>query len=294
MGKSLNFPNGDKPAVKPVTEKVVANSVTYPKRITIDTEKGVKTSGEVTFADVISLCLNAIVSNALRVVDFTVVNESKAKAGEPATMTVEELAEYMESVRKNVTQYLYDQMNGAFTQALNTFAPDIALHPGLTELAILKAEDELIAQYFEQLPPDTLESAKAEAEKLFAQSRRALLQKIEDKKAAEEALNFTPATPEEIEEETTKRALRIIERFNEEEDSVTEQELAWAKEWLTNHSLPCMEPAVDPEVKTDGTNFEIVAKPPLTNEECGAICSQCENEVCKKSPPVGKILTGLE
>ena len=42
------------------------------------------------------------------------------------------------------------------------------------------------------------------------------------------------------------------------------------------------EPAADPEVKTDGTNFEIIAKPPLTNEECGAICSQCEHDVCKK------------
>lgn len=279
MGKSLNFPKGDTPPVKPVTEKAVANSV---KRITIDTEKGIKTSGEVTFADVLSLCLNAIVSNAFRVVEFTVLNESKAKPGEEPSMTVEELADYMVSVRKTMTQYLYDQMNASFTQAMETFAPDISMHPGLTELAILKAEDEIIAEYFEQLPADTLASAKAEAEKLFAQSRRALLQKIEDKKAAEEALNFTPATPEEIEEETTKRALRIIEMFNEEEVSVTEQELVWAKEWLTNHPLPCMEPAVDPEVKTDGTNFEIVAKPPLTNEECGAICSQCEHDVCKK------------
>ena len=273
MGKSLNFPKSDTPK----TDKVVANSVVYAKRITIDTEKGIKTSGEVTFSDVLNLCLNAIVANAFRVVDFTVVEESKAKPNEEPTMTAEELSEYMVSIRKNVIQHLYDMMNESFSTALATFAPDLQLHPGLTELAILKAEDELIAQYFEQLPPDTLESAKAEAEKLFAQSRRALLQKIEDKKAAEEALTFTPATPEEIEEETTKRALRVIERFNEEEDSVTKQELAWAKEWLTNHPLPCMEPAADPEVKTDGTNFEIVAKPSLTNEECGAICSQCEN-----------------
>ena len=314
MGKTLAF-KGDTP-----TEKVVANSVTYPKRITIDTEKGIKTTSEVTFADVISLCLNAIVSNAFRVVDFTVVNESKAKAGEPATMPVEELAEYMESVRKNVTQYLYDQMNGAFTQALNTFAPDIALHPGLTELAILKAEDELIAQYFEQLPPDTLESAKAEAEKLFAQSRRRLLQKIADINAEQEALQFTPATEEEIREEERRRAVRIMKAHEEEEDSVSEEDLAWAKQYLIDNPLPCMTPAVEPEDTTshwqeatkDGKDilicyhcgFEIepdevlpLVCPVCSREmvptyeatptkaeldDCGALCSQCEHDVCKK------------
>ena len=76
--------------------------------------------------------------------------------------------------------------------------------------------------------------------------------------------------------------MRIIKAYEDKEDWVLEKDLAWAKEWLTNHPLPCMEPAVDPEVKTDGTNFEIVAKPPLTNEECGAICSQCEHDVCRK------------
>lgn len=46
--------------------------------------------------------------------------------------------------------------------------------------------------------------------------------------------------------------------------------------------LPCMVPAVEPgeEVPT----YEVTPTKEL--DDCGAICEQCENEVCKKGPAV--------
>lgn len=267
MAKPLKFPTGEAP-------KAVANSVVYPKRITIDTEKGIRTSGDVTFLDVLNLCLNAIVANAFRVVDFTVTNEAK----EHTDKTEEELADYMVSVRKNVVSHLYDKMNESFTSTLATFAPDLHQHPGLTELAIMKAEDELIEEYFASLPPDTLESAKEEAQKVFEQSRRALLQKIADNKAAAE--QFQALTPEQ------DAALHVLV-----DEEATEEAKEQAKAYIAANPLPCMTPAVEP-----GETVEHFERTPSKEEldDCGAICSQCENETCKKSPPIGKLLNGLE
>lgn len=308
MGKTLKISNGDSPAVKPQTKKVVANSIVYPKRIVIDEVKGFTATGDVTFVDLLNLCLNAIVSNGFKVIETTVFEESKAKPGEEATMTKQELEDYLVAVRKNVTAYLYDKMNEAFSDALGILAPDIQQHPGITEIAIMKCEDELIRDYLASLPEEQREVAQKEAEKLLEQSKRALLQKIKDQKQATPAETFVPLTPEQ------DAALKILA-----DEDATDEAKEQAKAYIAANPLPCMTPARDPEAPTvipvaepsqeeldvcgeqhakcqpviseDGKAIEIVAKPSAT---CEGICAMCSNDPCLKAPTIDKMLEGLE
>lgn len=288
MGKTVQFPT-----------KAVPNSVSYSKRITIDSVKGNRVSEGVTFTDVLNLCLNAIVSNAFNVVAITTETHAETLAPD-----VENRDKQIEAMRRAVTEHLYDLMNSMFSSTLEAFAPEIAKHPGLTELAIMKAEDEIVAAYLEGLPEEEREAATKAAMEIADQSRRALLQKIADKAAEEAALEFVPATEEQILEEDRKRAVAVLKQHNIEEDSVIKEELDWASLFLLEHPLPCMTPAVEPgEVPT----YEVTpTKEDLAN--CDAVCSQCTNEPCVKVigaagpydpigqtvTPAAKILDGLE
>lgn len=257
----------------------VLNFINNTKRITIDEKEGFKSRGDVTFKDVIDLCLNAIVSNALKVVELAVMAHDKQYReinGQPADLNE------LYAQRKALTAHIYDQMNIAFQQTLETFAPDISAHPGLTELAILKAEDDIINAYLASLPEDQVDAARKAAEEMLAQSKRKLLQHIEDINQKKEAADaaFTPLTPEQ------DKALHVLA-----DPEATEEDRAAAEAVIAEHPLPCMTPAVEQGEEVP----EFTATPSKAEfDDCGAICSQCENEVCKKSPTVEKILGGLE
>lgn len=198
--------------------KVVPTNVTYSKKITIDSVKGTRVSGDVTFSDVLDLCLGAIVSNAFKVVELVVQEQVQNLGAENPGATKEELIAKGDVLRRQVVEHFYDQMNGAFTYCLEVFAPDIAQHPGLTDLAIMKAEDEIIAAYLDSLPESEREAAAKNVVELNEISRRKLMQHIEDAKAEESPITFTPATPEEIEAEKAKAAALQMEY---ERDEVT-------------------------------------------------------------------------
>ena len=272
MGKVTRFP----------TEKAVPNSITYPKRITIDSVKGIRVSDNVTFTDVLDLCLNAIVSNAFKVVELTVLDHQNTLDKSPAADTAEGVAAKLAAMRKAVVEHLYDKLNGAFTYSLEIFAPDIARHPGLSDLAIMKAEDEIIAAYLDSLPEEEREAAAKAVVELAGESKRKLMQRIAEinEERAQAEASFVPLTPEQD---------KAIHTLADEEATAEEQ--AEAKAYLEANPLPCMTPAVEPDAEVP--TYEVTpTKAEL--DDCGAICSQCENEACKKSPTVEKILGGLE
>lgn len=181
-----------------------------PKHITIDEYKGTRTSGGVNFDDLLNLCLNSIVSMAIRIVIEALKEEDTEK------------------VKQVMTEYLYDQMNAAFTRALQTFAPEIVAHPGLTELAIQKAEDEIINAYLASLTPEELAAAEEGVAQLRAESKRKLMQRIAERNALLQMQrdNFVPLTPEQ------DAALHTV--VNEE---ATAEEIAAAEDYLKEHPL---------------------------------------------------------
>lgn len=247
MGKSIKFPKTERPEeIKPA----VPNSIEYPKRITIDTAKGIRTSDNVTFTDVVNLCLNAMVSNAIKVVMLTMEDHERNLQNDGKEITPETL----DAMRHGVTEHLYDHMNMAFTDALHIFAPEIQAHPGLTELAIQKAEDELITDYLNNLPPDELAGAVEKVNTMLKDSRRKLLQDIETRKTLERKIDesFIPLTPEQ------DAAIKVLA-----DEDATEEALIEAREYLDANpvsdtvSMSPAEMARREEIPT----FETVAKP---------------------------------
>ena len=267
MSKSVRFPT-----------KPVANSINYPKRITIDEVKGTRITGDVTFTNLLDLCLGAVVSNAFHVVELTVDDHKNELDEGPAMESAESMDKKLDAMRRAVTEHLFDQMNAAFTKALSMFAPDIAQHPGLTALAIQKAEDEIITAYLESLPEEEREAAKKTSEELMGQSKRKLLQRIDEINTP--TMEFVPLTQEQ------DAALKVLA-----DEEATEEAQAQAKAYLEANPLPCMTPAVEPG-ETIPTYEATPSKEEL--DVCGEICSACELEECKKVTPAAKILGGLE
>ena len=273
-------------------DKVVANSITCPKRITIDEVKGTRITGDVTFTNVLDLCLGAIVQNAFHVVELTVADHAKSLDASPARDPQEIREKKIDAMRKAVTEHLFDQMNTAFSTALGMFAPHIVQHPGLTELAIQKAEDEIITAYLESLPEDEREAATKAAGELMSQSKRKLLEKIAaiDEMRLKEEAAFVPLTPEQ------DAALKVLA-----DEDATEEAQTQAKAYLEANPLPCMTPAVEP-----GDTFSLEVTPsPEELEAAGDICGACgitdDGERCKACAkvaepvtPAAKILSGLE
>ena len=207
--------------VKPFPKKIVENSIRYPKRIVIDEVKGTRITGEVTFTVLLDMCLNTIVANAFHVVELSVLDRKNDMDENPVKDPAEVIVAKLNTMRKACTEHLFDQMNAAFTKALCMFAPDIVQHPGLTELAIRKAEDEIITAYLDSLPEEEREAAVAKANDMLAQSRRKLLAQIEENN--KQTTVFEPLT-----EDQTK-ALEIFNRCDADEDSVTQEEMDWAR-----------------------------------------------------------------
>ena len=253
----------------------VLNFINNTKRITIDSVKGIRVSDNVTFTDVLDLCLNAIVSNAFKVVELTVMEHDQELDKSTAVESVESRIAKLNAIRKAVTEHLYDKMNESFTYTLEVFAPDIARHPGLSDLAIMKAEDEIIAAYLDSLPEEEREAAAKAVVELAGESKRKLMQRIAEinEARAQQEAAFVPLTPDQD---------KAIHTLADEE--ATEEEQEAAKAYLAENPLPCMVPAVEPDAEVP--TFEVTP----TKEElddCGAICSQCENEACK-NPTVEK------
>ena len=257
MGKVSKFPQHPMPVEKPVK-----NSIEYPKRVTIDSLKGTRTSDNVVFTDVMNLCLGAIVANAIKVVELSIMDYVKELDAAPEMSTTEDRDKKLAAVRRKLTEHMYDQMNSGFAYALEMFAPDIAQHPGLTDLAVMKAEDEIIAAYLAELPEAEREAATVAAQELREASKRKLLQMIADKKADEEAIQFTPLTEEEL------QAQAIIDAADRE---------AYEKD----HDI-----ADEPEIPTFScapTKEDVPGGTPEVSRSCPGVCPECTNDPCLKA-----------
>jgi hypothetical protein len=83
----------------------------------------IETSGQLTISDAFLIIMNGSLAMA-----------KQAVANAP------------EADKEKVKGALYDMMNLRFTGVLETFAPEYDLRPGLTEEAIMKAENDLMGE----------------------------------------------------------------------------------------------------------------------------------------------------
>lgn len=122
----------------------------YKRAVTITEENkklSFKLSGEVTVEDLIIMC-NTVILGAMK---QTVENYSKVlQASVVGPVQDQTLTDKLRELK----EMLYDFYNVNASVLLSNFAPELELRPDLTEQAILKAENELIEQKYEELKKD--------------------------------------------------------------------------------------------------------------------------------------------
>lgn len=122
----------------------------YKRAVTITEENNklsFKLSGEITVEDLIIMC-NTVILGAMK---QTVENYSKVlQASVIGPVQDKALTDKLRELK----EMLYDFYNVNASVLLSNFAPELELRPDLTEQAILKAENELIEQKYEELKKD--------------------------------------------------------------------------------------------------------------------------------------------
>jgi len=122
----------------------------YKRAVTITEENkkiSFKLSGEVTVEDLILMC-NTVILGAMK---QTVENYSKVLQ---ASVIGPVQDQALTGKLRELKEMLYDFYNVNASVLLSNFAPELELRPDLTEQAILKAENELIEQKYEELKKD--------------------------------------------------------------------------------------------------------------------------------------------